>query len=186
MYTKDDPIHGFYHNGIYIKSQSVANHLGHCIGPKLDNKDVKHVCNNLCVAFNSLMSIFGNLKCQLKYRLFKTYCMPLYGSVLWDLSDQGVEYFCTQWRKSIHKLFNLPYTTHCNLLSSICQDIPIEFQLMSRAMKFLVKVGNSENNVLQLCYKFALNGSMSKISNTVNHVSCLLKVSKHLLLQSSV
>ena len=27
---------------------------------------------------------------------------------------------------------------------------------------------------------------MSKISNTVNHVSCLLKVSKHLLLQSSV
>ena len=64
--------------------------------------------------------------------------MPLYGSV------QGVEYFCTQWRKSIHKLFNLPYTMHCNLLSSICQDIPIEFQLMSRAMKFLAKVGSSE------------------------------------------
>ena len=39
---------------------------------------------------------------------------------------------------------------------------------------------------MQLCYKFASNGSMSKISNTVNHVSCLLKVSKHLLLQSSV
>ena len=57
---------------------------------------------------------------------------------------------------------------------------------MSRAMKFLVKVGNHENKVLQLCYRFALNGSMSKISNTVNHVSCLLKVSKHLLLQSSV
>ena len=123
---------------------------------------------------------------SIKYRLFKTYCMPHYGSVLWDLSHQGVEYFCTQWRKCIRKLFNLPYTTHCNLLSSICQDIPIEFQLMSRVMKFLVKVGNSENKVLQLCYKFALNGSMSKISNTVNHVSCLLKISKHLLLQSSV
>ena len=158
VYTKDDPVHGFYHNGIYIKSQSVANHLGSCIGPKLDNKDVKHVSNNFCVAFNSLMSIFGNLKCQLKYRLFKTYCMPLYGSVLWDLFHHSVEYFCTQWRKSIRKLFNLPYTTHCNLLSSICHDIPIEFQLMSRAMKFLVKVGNSENKVLQLCYRFALNG----------------------------
>ena len=80
----------------------------------------------------------------------------------------------------------MPYTTHCNLLSSICHDIPIEFQLMSTAMTFLVKVGNSENKVLQLCYRFALNGSMSKISNTVNHVSCLLKKSKHLLLQSSV
>ena len=57
---------------------------------------------------------------------------------------------------------------------------------MSRAMKFLAKVGNSENNVLQLCYKFALNRSRYKISNTVNHMSCLLKVSKHLLLQSSV
>ena len=145
VYTKDDPVHSFYHNDMYIKSQSVANHLGHCIGPKLDNKDVKHVSNNFCVAFNSLMPIFGNLKCQLKYRLFKTYCMPLYGPVLWD---QGVQYFCTQWRKSIRKLFNLPYTTHSNLLSSICHDIPIEFQLMSRAMKFLVKVGNSQNKVL--------------------------------------
>ena len=62
VYTKDNPIHVFYHNGIYIKSQSVANHLGRRIGPKLDNKDVKHVCNNFWVAFNSLMSIFGNLK----------------------------------------------------------------------------------------------------------------------------
>ena len=86
MYLKDDPVHGFYHNDIYIKSQSVSNHLGYCIGPKLDSKDVKHVSNNFCVAFNSLMSIFGNLNCQLKYRLFKTYCMPLYGSVLWDLN----------------------------------------------------------------------------------------------------
>ena len=57
---------------------------------------------------------------------------------------------------------------------------------MLRAMKFLVKVENIENKVLQLCYRFALNGLMSKISNTVNHVSCLLKESKSLLLQSSV
>ena len=65
MYSKDDPVHGFYHNDIYIKSQLVGNHLGHCIGPKLDNKDVKHVSNNFCVAFNLLMSAFGNLNCQL-------------------------------------------------------------------------------------------------------------------------
>ena len=104
----------------------------------------------------------------------------------WDLSHQDVEYFCTQWKKSIRKLFNLLYTTHCNLLSFICHDIPIKFQLISRAMKFLVKVGNSEIKALELCYRFALNGSISKISNTVNHVSCLLKESKHLLMQSSV
>ena len=57
---------------------------------------------------------------------------------------------------------------------------------MSRAMKFLAKVGNSENKVMQLCYRLALSGSVSKTNNTVNHVSCLLKESKHLLLQSSV
>ena len=108
--------------------------------------------------------------------------MPLYGSVLWDLSHQGVAYFYTQWKRSICKLFNLSYTTHCNLLSSIYHDIPIEVQLMSRAMKFLAKIGNGENIVLQLCYRFTLNGSMSKISTTLSHVSCFLKESKHLLL----
>ncbi len=30
---------------------------------------------------------------------FKTYCMPLYGSVLWDLTDTNCERFYTAWRK---------------------------------------------------------------------------------------
>ena len=76
--------------------------------------------------------------------------------------------------------FLICQTLHSVLfLSSICHDIPIEFQLMSTAMKYLAKVGNSENKVLQLCYRFALSGSMCKISNT-SHVFSLLKESKNL------
>ena len=183
VFSSDKPVPGFYHNKVYIKSQSVANHLGHCIGPRFDKNDVKHVTDKFCVAFNSLISVFGNLSCDLKYRLFKTYCMPLYGSVLWDLSDKSVDYFFTQWRKSIRKLFTLPYTTHCNLLCHICQDFPIEYQLFSRAIKFLAKVGNSDNKVLQLCFKLAFNGSRSKVSNTLNHMSYRLKKSKTLIVQ---
>ena len=153
------------------------------MGPRLANNDVKHVSNKFCVAFNSMMSVFGSLSCDLKYRLFKTYCMPLYGSVLWDFSDKGADYFFTQWRKSIRKLFNLPNTTHCNLLCHICHDIPIEHQLFARVQKFFVKLGNSDNSVLNLCFKSALNGSMSKVSNTLNHMSYLLKESKTSIVQ---
>ena len=112
--------------------------------------------------------------------------MPLYGSVLWDLSHKDVDHFFTQWRKSIRKLFKLPYTTHCNLLCHICQDIPIEYQLFSRVNKFLVKVGNSDNSVLHFCFKLALNGSMSKVSNTLNYMAYVLKQSKYTLVEGLI
>ena len=40
-----------------------------------------------------LLAFFGFASPWIKYKLFKTYCMPLYGSVLWDLSCTDIKSF---------------------------------------------------------------------------------------------
>ena len=57
-------------------------------------------------------SYFKNTYTDTKYELFKVYCMPLYGSVLWDFSSRYINSFYTTWRKCIRRLFGLPARTH--------------------------------------------------------------------------
>ena len=64
-----------------LRHSQLGCHIGNMYVGALGYADDRYA-DNFCVAFNSWMSIFGNLKCKLKYRLFKTYCMPLYGLVL--------------------------------------------------------------------------------------------------------
>ena len=49
-------------------------------------KDVSHVVDNQSIAC-TLLNTFPMLSGKAKYRLFKTYCMPLYGSIHWYLSS---------------------------------------------------------------------------------------------------
>ena len=66
---------------------------------------------------------------EIKYKLFKTYSMPLYGCVLWDHSSQCMEKLYVTWRKCVRKILNVPYNAHSVLLSIICNDLNIDCQL---------------------------------------------------------
>ena len=105
-----------------------------------------------------------------KYKLFKTHCMPLYGSIHWDLSSIHTQGFFTQWRKCVRKIFNIPYQTHSNLLSGICEDLPVENQILRRAIKFYGNAFYSTNSLVKLCTKLVINGSLSKASNTLGYI----------------
>ena len=62
--------------------------------------------------------------------------MPLYGSVLWDVSSNDILKFYSTRRKGLRRLFNLPYKTHSRYLPLLCNDLPVTFQLISRINKF--------------------------------------------------
>ena len=70
--------------------------------------------------------------------------------------------------KSIRRLFNIPYRTHCALLPLICQDIPVETQLHSRLMKFVLNNSNCEKACVQLCMSICINGIQSVVENSLN------------------
>ena len=125
------------------------------------------------------------LKCHFKllpvdvmYSLFKTHCMPLYSSVLWDLSDSSIETFYTAWRKSIRSILGLPYCTHSILLNLICNDVTIQCQLHCRFLKFFQSLVNSRNSVIQFCAALSLKGSGSNVSNNISSLTHKLRCSR--------
>ena len=118
-----------------------------------------------------IISHFRHASIDCKYYLFKTYCMPLYGVQLVDLDCKHSEPLFVTWRKAIRRLFNLPYTTHCNLLPYICQDISVECQIDKRFVSFLCSLSRSRNSLVQMCYSVTLNGNLSPTSNNVSVIS---------------
>jgi len=133
--NRDIKLDGIYFNNIFIEAKPAASHLGHPIGPGVKNIAIVEGTDSFVVSFNGILTSFPEAHVNVKYKLFKTYCMPLYGCVLWDFTSKEMSQFFTQWRKCIRRLFNLDYKTHCKYLPAICEDIPVEVQMFKKTNK---------------------------------------------------
>ena len=114
------------------------------------------------------------------YKLFKIYCMPLYGCTLWDFSSKVINKFYVAWRKAIRYILGLPRTTHCVLLHQICSDIPVSEQLYSRFINFIKGLNNSNNQVTNLCVRNSI------VSKNITIVSNYLSVSRYNIPYSNI
>ncbi len=122
---------------------------------------------------------FKYLPSDIMYKLFKTYCMPLYGCPLWDFSNRIICKFYVSWRKAVRYILGLPRTTHCALLNEICSDIPVHEQLYSRFIKFIKGVTQCNNIVTKMAAKISMHGSNSIVSNNITIVSSHMSVSRY-------
>ena len=125
----DVAIDGLYFNNVYINCVKVLTHLGHYFGPQSEEVMFNEIFNKFIINVNSIISLFGKAHSNVKYSLFKSFCMALYGSSLWNFYSKGVRKFYVSWRKCIQCLLNLPNSTHCRYLQLICEDTPIHLQL---------------------------------------------------------
>ena len=119
---------GLLHNDVHIKCVQLAVHLGHIIGVNTKMKVIDQAINTFNVALYSILNTFQHANVTVKYKLFKSFCMPLYGSVLWVFESREILQFYTEWRKAIRRLFNLSNRTHSRYLHLICDDSPINVQ----------------------------------------------------------
>ena len=120
--------------------------------------------------FNYLMATFSECKYEIKYKLFKTFCMDLYGCVLWNLSSKCINRLYTIWRKCMRQLLGVPYRTHSKFLHRVVNDIPVECQVHKRFLKFFESVLDSCNPVVKFCGQLALSGSNSSVSKNINYI----------------
>ena len=77
---------------------------------------------------NVLLTTFKHVHGNLKYTLFKTYCMPLYRSQIWICSSTICTRFITNWYKAVRRIFNLPPMCHRRFVYQIAGDMPVEMQ----------------------------------------------------------
>jgi hypothetical protein len=154
-------------------------HLGNSIGCESLYEMIKHCTNNFITKVNITLSQFKHAFSDIKYNLFKTYCMPLYSSQLWDYSHKSIDIFFTTWRKCIRRVWSLPHRTHNVLLNLICSDFSVDTQLHKRFMKFFNHVINSENNCIRICGRLAMHGSRSNVCNSLNYICSKYNLDKY-------
>ncbi len=74
-------------NGATIVSKGQAKHIGNIIGLDSNTEAIMHGVADFQKKVNVLVCNFKFINSDVLNCLFKTYCMPLYGSVLWDLTN---------------------------------------------------------------------------------------------------
>jgi hypothetical protein len=136
-------------------------HLGNTLGPKCNSNMISETVNDFYVKVNIVLSHFMHAHSHIRYKLFKSYCMTLYGSQLWDFQSKIMENFYVAWRKSVRRILGVPPTTHCKYLHYIADDRDIKGQLHKRFIKFIQSVHQSSNLISNLCVRLALSGSRS-------------------------
>ena len=163
-----------------------GKHLGNIIGKDSVIKNIETGIGDFYARVNMLLSNFPNVFPWIKYKLFKSFCMPLYGVQLWDLSSNRIQSFYVAWRKCIRRLLNLPYRTHCKLLNMVCNDLPVDMQIHKRFIKFFHSVITNPNKCIEMCGKLVMNGSQSITCHNLNYICALYSLRKDILPKSNV
>ncbi len=159
-------------------------HLGVPFGENIGELQMTQLIADFTKRVNCTIGTFGKAHSEVKYKLFKAYCMSLYGCSLWDLSSKHVDRFYVAWRKSIRRLLLLPARTHNALLPIICNDKSVDAQVHSRFVSFMCAVLNSSNQCVRICGQLSLGGSRSNVCNSINYVCQKYKVNKYSLSQT--
>ena len=88
--------------------------------------------------------------------------------------------FYVTWRKAIRKLFDIPNRTHCDLLPIIADCKHIETQLLCRLVKFICGAISSQNLHLNMLIDIAMNGSLSPMADSFNHLLSKSKITRYM------
>ena len=148
------------------------------LGISLSSDNIHILDNNITDAVskfnrksNELLSDFKIVSCSIKSTLFSTFCLDAYGSSLWCYSSKSVESFYVAWRKVVRRIWRLPNKTHCILLPSINNTLPIDVTLEKRCIKFIWSCINSENTVVAEIAKFAMRLPRSIMGDNYRYLS---------------
>ena len=159
-----------------------SKHLGISIGHQGMEQTAQKAIALLYSRTNVLFSQFQHVYWRIRYNLFRTFCLHLYGCEVWDITHSACVSFCTAVRKCSRKVLGLPYRTHCRYLPYLAEDYPVELKICLRIIGFLWSAGQSNNSIIKLCHALVSNGSSSSIGRTVSKLAEITRFSREQLL----
>jgi hypothetical protein len=166
---------------IFVSGEKVTQvnslkYLGHVLVSDRNDPHIDFIKKDFVMKINSFLGDFGNLSSAIKYDLFRTYCMSLYGTNISDLSN--MEPLSVEWRKAVRRILCVPYRTHTRLLSHIVHDIPIDVCLQQRFINFYYSGLYSKNSLVNfmfrnaLCKNSRLGKNLTFIMNKIGLLPC--------------
>ena len=162
-------------NGIKVPVCDNAIHLGNLISNNMF-ECVEYGISKFNSSFNYFMSSFGKCQSSVKNKLFRQYCSSFYGSQIWPLYKKELfNRISINWRKSLKRIWRLPYNTHCDILPLLASQAPIEIQLKCRFLKFYRSLIESDNNLVKylsnvmiFAYESTMSGNIRQILYDLN------------------
>ena len=120
---------------------------------------------------NEALSDFKIATRDVKSKLLSIHCMDAYGSQLWPFYDKSVLKYYVAWRKTIRKLWRLPYKTHCRFLHTINDCLPIDVLLEKRCLKFIVSCLQTSNKIVSSITLSSIKHEYSVIGENYRYLS---------------
>ena len=113
-------------------------HLGHVFNSRLtDDDDILARRTSFIGQANSFFCNFPMLDVETKNSLFMVYCSSHYGSELWNLTNNNLEDHCIAWRKSLRRLWSLPYYSSQLSTALTSSTIPLFDEICRRVTNFI-------------------------------------------------
>ena len=148
-----------------------AIHLGHLLNTKnTRNAMIEHSITEFNKSFYGFISKFDGCNTTVKSRLFHQYCASMYGSKLWDLTNQKVEDICIQWRKKLRRVLSVSNMTHCDLLPLIADNMPLKVKLDCKYIGFYKSIANSDNDLVRYAAKCKLFDHSSTMGRNITYL----------------
>ena len=164
-----------YVNNEKLKTVSEMKYLGHIISNSIHDPLISNVKNDFVCKANSFLANFSSVSSHVRNHLFKQYCISLYGSNSCMLDHNDVNSINIAWRKSIRRVWNLPYKTHGALLPHVAESLPINYIMYKRFCKHFISGINHKNKSVCSVFRSSLYHS-SRLSNNFRLIAKICKV----------
>ena len=147
----------FYVGGSCTDSVTSFIHLGHTITTDLnDRDDIWHRRGVFIGQVNNVLCYFPRRYSDVRYKLFRSYCSSVYGCELRDLAGTNIDMFCAAWRTGLRRIWNLPYTTHGDLLHMISSDLSMFDEMCRRSLLFIYKCFFHKSNLVKFVVRYGV------------------------------
>ncbi len=115
---------------IYIKNVKVPHvneviHLGNNLSEDIFKFNASKCVADFNCQFNMYFANFTYVDSNIRNVLFHKYCSAIYGSQVPSMFNSCIEEIYIAWRVAIHRVWCVPWTTHCKLLPHLdnCMDM---------------------------------------------------------------
>ena len=154
--------------GDKIKIVQKEIHLGNTLSTVGNMICMDKTINDIKSRTVSIVNNFKNISYKSKVMLFNSQCMALYGSQLWDLTDDNINQLNITWRKSARYLLDLSPRTHSYVLPYLMTTCNIFDIIIERQMLFYLSVHNHKSEMVRNIFRNSLLVNSSYCVRNVN------------------
>jgi len=159
-------------NGDDIQCVKHVKHLGQILSHDLrENLEIENKRSDLTTRFNYIMATYKPISSDVKYGLFDSFCLHLYGAATWILEDKNINSILTAWNICVRKIWGLSRLTHRALLPEIAKCIPVERQIWARFAGLLTMCRNGHNELMSQISEIMLKDQLSVTCRNVNFIA---------------